>query len=141
MNAKIISTLLLVIAAVTVLVILAFRVGTGATADAVAVLQASGMTCGSCSSTITKALTSMSGVAITEVDVNGGWVIVGYDAKSVKPEALAEKVTGAGFNSKVHVVLTPEQFKQIAGRDIGGKAAKLSGCCSENGDCGRNNQS
>ena len=42
-NAKIISTSLLVIAAVTVLVVLAFRVGTGATADAVAVLQTSGM--------------------------------------------------------------------------------------------------
>jgi len=141
MNVTKISTSLLVIAAITVLVVFALRVGSGVTADSVAVLQTKGMTCGSCSSKITKALESLSGVAITEVDVTGGWVIVGYDTKSVKPEALAEKVNGAGFTSKVHVVLTPEQFKQITGRDIGGTAAKLSGCCGGNGSCGTNNQS
>ena len=141
MNTKILTTLLLVIAAITVLVVFALRVGGGAIADSVAVLQTKGMTCGSCSSKITKALETLKGVAVTEVDVNGGWVIVGYDTKSVKPGALAEKVTGAGFDSKVHVILTPEQFKQITGRDIGAKAAQLSGCCGGNGGCGTKKQS
>jgi len=135
MNAKILSTSLLVIAAVTVLVVFAFRVGTGATADSVAVLKTTGMTCGSCSSKITKALQSLKGIAVTEVDVNGGWVIVGYDTKTVKPEELAGKVTSTGFDSKVYVILTPEQYKQITGRDIGAKAAQLSGCCGGNGGC------
>jgi copper chaperone CopZ len=141
MNAKILSTSLLVIAAVTLLVVLAFRVGTGATADSVAVLKTTGMTCGSCSSKITKALQSMKGIAVTEVDVNGGWVIVGYDTKTVKPELLAEKVKGAGFGTTVHLVLTPEQFKQLTGRDIGAKAAPISGCCGKSGGCGSNKKS
>lgn len=93
MNAKTISTSFLVIAAVTVLVVFAFRVRILATADSVAVLQTTGMTCGSCSGKITKALESVKGVAVTEVDVNGGWVIVGYDTKVVKPETLAEWLT------------------------------------------------
>jgi copper chaperone CopZ len=99
------------------------------------------MTCGNCSSKITKALQSLKGIAVTEVDVNGGWVIVGYDTKTVKPELLAEKVKGAGFGSTVHLVLTPEQFKQLTGRDIGAKAAPTSGCCGKSGGCGSNKKS
>jgi copper chaperone CopZ len=140
MNAKRITTSLLVIAAITVLVVLAFRVRVGATADSVAVLRTTGMTCGSCSSKITKALESLKGVAVTEVDVEGGWVIVGYDTKDVRPESIAEEVSGAGFGSNVHVVLTPEQFKQITGREIGMKASPSGGCggCGTKGGCGSN---
>lgn len=143
MNAKRISTSLLVILAVTVLVVLAFRVRIGATADSIAVLKTAGMTCGSCSSKITRALESLKGVAVTEVDVEGGWVVVGYDTKSVKPEALAEKVNSAGFDSNVHQVLTPEQFKQITGREIGKNDSPSKGCggCGTKGGCGTNNQS
>ena len=139
MNAKKISTSFLVIAAITVLVVFAFHVRTGATADSVAVLKTTGMTCGSCSSRITKALESVKGVAVTEVDVNGGWVIVGYDQKTVKPERLAEKVSGAGFSSKVSEVLSPEQFRQITGRNVGQNAAATSGGCG--GGCGANKPS
>lgn len=141
MKAKNISTSLLVIAAVTLLVVFALRVGSGATADSIAVLKTTGMTCGSCSSKISKALESMKGIAVTEVDVNAGWVLVGYDSKTVKAQALAAKVASAGFDSKVSVILTPEQFKQMTGRDVGTKAAKLSGCCGGNGGCGTKKQS
>ena len=100
------------------------------------------MTCGSCSSKITTALESLKGVAVTEVDVEGGWVVVGYDTKTVKPESLAVKVRGTGFGSSVHVVLTPEQFKQVTGRDIGKKAAAGAGCCGgKGGGCGSKKQS
>jgi mercuric ion binding protein len=140
--AKKITTSLLVIMVLTVLVVLALRVRVGATADSIAVLKTSGMTCGSCSSKITKALESLKGVAVTEVDVEGGWVVVGYDTKDVKPESLAEKVIGVGFGSKVHVVLTPEQFKQLTGRDIGSKDTPSSGCCGgKGGGCGPNKKS
>jgi periplasmic mercuric ion binding protein len=126
-----------IVSVVTLLSVLAFYVKVGTSADSVAVLKTTGMTCGSCSSKISKALEGMKGVAVTEVDVEGGWVIVGYDTQTVKPEALAEKVNGAGFGSNVHQVLTPEQFKQITGRDIGAKAAATSGCCgSKGGGCG-----
>jgi copper chaperone CopZ len=121
----------------TVLVILgvcAFFVRIGATADAVVVLRTGGMTCGSCVSKITKALENVHGVAATEVDLQGGWVIAGYDSKLVAPERLAEKVVKTGFDSKVQMVLTPEQFRKLAGRDIG-KQAAAGGCCGS-GDCG-----
>jgi len=132
---------MIIIATVTLLSVLAFYVRIGATADSVAVLKTTGMTCGSCSSKISKSLEALNGVAVTEVDIEGGWVIVGYDTKAVKPEALAEKVTGTGFGSNVHVVLTPEQFKQITGRDIGKNASPSGGCggCgTKSGGCGSN---
>lgn len=141
MNTKRISTSLLIITIVTILAVLALRIRIGATADSVTVLKTTGMTCGSCSSKITKALESLKGVAVSEVDVEGGWVVVGYDTKTVKPEDLAAKVSSTGFRSNVHMVLTQEQFKQIAGRDIGKKALPSGGCggCgTKGGGCGSN---
>lgn len=139
MRNKILNSAVILVA-VTLLSVLAFYVRNGVTADSVAVLKTTGMTCGSCSSKITGALGSLKGVAATEVDVNGGWVIVGYDTAVLKPEALAAKVTGEGFQSTVHQVLTPEQFRQIAGRSIGQKNSAGSGCCGGSGGCGMNRQ-
>lgn len=129
---------LFIISVITILSVLAVFVRIGATADSIAVLKTTGMTCGSCSSKVAKALESLKGVAVTEVDVAGGWVVVGYDTKAVKPELLAEKVNAVGFGSIVHQVLTPEQFKQLTGRDIGNKASASGGCggCGTKGGCG-----
>jgi periplasmic mercuric ion binding protein len=135
-----IINVVVIVSVVTLLSVLAIHVRIGATADSIAVLRTTGMTCGSCSNKITKALETLKGVAVTEVDVEGGWVVVGYDTKIVKPEALAEKVNGAGFVSNVHQVLTPEQFKKITGRDIGKNASPSGGCgdCGTKGGCGAN---
>lgn len=141
---KKISTSLLIIISIAILVVLALRVRIGATADSVAVLKTTGMTCGSCSSKIAKALESLKGVAITEVDVEGGWVVIGYDTKTVKPDALAAQVNSTGFGSNVHMVLTPEQFKQMTGREIGKNASPSGGCggCgTKGGGCGSNKNS
>jgi periplasmic mercuric ion binding protein len=136
MNNKTINISMLV-AAITLLSVLAFFVKSGATADSVAVLQTTGMTCGSCSEKISKSLESLKGVAVTEVDLNGGLVIVSYDTKNIKPENLAEKVSGAGYKSSVYAVLTPEQFRQAAGRNVGEKAGQGGGCCGgKGGGCG-----
>ena len=136
-----IINIILVIVAVALLVVFAFYVRIKPTANNVAVLITAGMTCGSCSSKITKALESLKGVAVTEVDVNGGWVIVGYDTKTVKPESLAQKVSGTGFASNVYGVLTPEEFKQITGRNVGQNAAPSRGCGGgKGGGCGANKQ-
>jgi len=132
----------IVISAVALLSVLALFVRVGATADSVAILKTRGMTCGSCSSKISNALEKLKGVAVTEVDVEGGWVIVGYDTKTVKPEILAETVNGAGFASDINQILTPGQFEQITGRRIEKIAASSSGCCSgkggKGGGCGCN---
>jgi copper chaperone CopZ len=143
MKFRSIITGILVTTAAVFLVTLAMHVRIGATADSIAILKTTGMTCGSCSSRITAALEAQNGVAVTEVDVEGGWVVVGYDTKTVKPEALAEKINLAGFVSNVHQVLTPEQFKKITGRDIGKNASPSGGCggCGTKGGCGSNKNS
>ncbi|RII24970.1 MAG: copper chaperone [Geobacter sp.] len=137
MKNKVINGVILV-AVVTLLSVLAFHVRIGVTADSVAVLRTIGMTCGSCSSKITKELEREKGVAVTEVDIAGGWVIVGYDTKMVHPEKLAQKVSETGFDSKVYAVLTPKEFRQIAGREIGKSASASAGCggCGTKGGCG-----
>jgi periplasmic mercuric ion binding protein len=109
--------IILILVTVALLAVLGFYVRIGATADAVVVLKTAGMTCANCAGKITKALEAQKGVATTEVDLDGGWVI-------------------AGFASRIQAVLTPEQFKQITGRDIG-RQAKKSGCCGgKGGGCG-----
>lgn len=139
MKNKLINAAILV-TAVALVSVLGFYVKVGATADSIAVLKTTGMTCGSCSSQITKSLEAVKGVAVTEVDVEGGWVVVGYDTKTTKPDVIASKVSETGFSSSVYRVLSPEQFKQITGRDIGKKASP-GGCCGGKGGCGTNKKS
>lgn len=142
MNAKRITTMLLVMAVVSLLVMFAFRIKVAATVDSVVLLKTSGMSCGSCSRNITTALETLKGVAVSEVDVEGGWVMVGYDHRLVTPELLAEQVKAAGFGSSIAQVVTPEQFKQITGRTIGQKAVTRKGCCGVMGSgCGTSKQS
>jgi copper chaperone CopZ len=124
----------LVIAVLVILGVSAFYVRIGATADSVVVLKTSGMTCGSCAAKISKALENVRGVAATEVDLEGGLVIAGYDSKLAAPERLVQRVAAAGFTSSVQAVVTPEQFKKITGRDVGKQSAG-SGCCGSK-DCG-----
>lgn len=137
-----IATILVLASVLVLLSVLGLFVRVGVSADSVAVLKTTGMTCGSCSDTISKTLENVQGVAVTEVDVEGGWVVVGYDTKSVQPDTLAAQVNRAGFASNVHQVLTPEQFRQITGRNIGTKATATPGCCGgKGGGCGSNKKS
>ena len=144
MNKKRVSTALLLLASVAMLVALAFRVSIGATADSVAVLKTTGMTCGSCAGKITDALKPVPGVAATEVEVENGWVIVGYDTKAIQPDKLAAKVKETGYYSMVTEVITPERFKQVTGRTIGQKGTTSGGCggcgSGKGGGCGSNKQ-
>lgn len=134
--------ILIVTTVLALLSVLAYYVKAGAVADSVAVLKTTGMTCGSCSDKISKALGVLNGVVSTEVDVGGGWVVVGYDKRTIRPEVLADKVKSVGFGSGVHLVLSPEQFKQITGKDIGSKTAPASGCCGGKGaGCATKNKS
>lgn len=139
MSKKKILTAVVGVAVIALLVALGFCVRIRPAVDAVAVLKTTGMTCSSCSNTITGALNRLKGVAVTEVDVEGGWVLVGYEKKTVKPEQLTTTVREAGFASTVHMLLTPEQFKQITGRDMGKKVTS-KGCCGKDGGCGQNRQ-
>lgn len=131
-NRKIIN-LVLLLAAVSVVTVFAFFVRLGAAADAVTVLKAGGMTCGSCAGRIEKALTGKPGVASVEVDVDAGRVVVAYDSKVTRPESLAESITGIGYGSRVMQTLSPEEYKALTGRELGAKKGAATGCpcCSK----------
>ena len=128
MGKDIINISLIVIAA-AFLTLLALRVRAGATVDSVAILKSTDMTCKSCADRISKALQGTKGVAATDVDLDHGRIIVGYDTRAVKPETLAENVKRAGFDSTVQEVVTPERYRQITGRDVGTSGAARPGCC------------
>lgn len=131
-----ITNIILVLAVIVLLGIFAFSVRVNPTADNVAVLRTAGMTCGGCSNDIIKTLQAKRGVAAVEVDLNGGWVIVGYDSKKIMPDAISATVAGLGYWNKVTELLSMEQFRVITGRDLGAMVAMKSGC----GGCGNKNR-
>ncbi|HEX8960531.1 MAG TPA: heavy-metal-associated domain-containing protein, partial [Geobacteraceae bacterium] len=112
---------------VALLCAFAFSVKIRSTADAVAVLGTTGITCGDCSNAIEKALQARRGVASVEVDVQGRRVTVGYDSKETRPEDLMVALTGVGHLSRIEKVLTVEQYRSLTGRYPGGET-KGTGC-------------
>ncbi len=127
MNKRRIINMVLLLAAAVVVAICAFSVRLEAAADAVAVLKTNGMTCGSCAGRIESVLKEKAGVASVQVDVDGGRVVVAYDSKVAKPEALAESVTGIGYGSSILQTLSSEEYKALTGNG-GASAAKTGGC-------------
>jgi copper chaperone CopZ len=132
MKRRTIINLVLVVAAVTLVGLCALAVRVRPVADSVAVLSTAGMTCGGCGSRIAGTLQAQQGVAAVEVDVKGGWVTVGYDAKSIAPAAISTAVAGLGYRNRVTQLLSVDQFRRMTGR-YPGAAAGQSGCC---GNCG-----
>ena len=123
---------ILILAVATLLGVLALSVRIRPTADRVAVLKTAGMTCGGCSAAVEKTLQAKAGVASVEVDVAGGWVVVGYDSKQVSPEELATAVSGAGYRSSAERSLTVDRFRAMTGRNPGDGQSRKTGC-----GCGR----
>ncbi|ACM20903.1 heavy metal transport/detoxification domain protein [Geotalea daltonii FRC-32] len=133
---KRIINIALVLAVVALMVFLAFHVKIKRPVQEVAVLKTIGMTCGSCAGKIEKALMRLPGTAGVEVDVEGGWVLVGYQSTSAKPDTFAAAVNNEGFRSWLMEKMPIAEFKKVAGRDFGSKAVKSSYC--GNGGCGSN---
>jgi periplasmic mercuric ion binding protein len=125
--------LLLVTAAVLVIVVFAFSVRLEASADRVTVLKADGITCASCVAAINKALAAEQGVASVSVEEAAGRVVIGYDSSAVAPEALAKRVTAAGFGCRVIQTQTAEEYRKSSGSAIPVRPARQ--CC-----CGMDRQ-
>ena len=126
MKSKIANTILIILVA-AVLAALAFLVRVGAKADAVAVMDISGITCGACVDKIKRALQAEQGVASVQVDIDSGRTFVGYAADKIKPGTIAAKVAGLGFTGRIVEVSSLAKFKaghknMAAGREI------TSGC-------------
>lgn len=125
-----ITNTLLIILVIAALAALAFLVRVGAKADTVAVLDISGMTCGSCVAKVKKALQAEHGIVSVNVDIDSGRAVVGYAAEKIKPAAIAATVAGLGFTCRLVEVSSLAKFKSMHG-DMAVGPARTSGCdCS-----------
>ena len=125
MKNKIINIALLLMA-IAVLTVLALSIRVKIKHDSVVVLRTLGMTCSSCADKITKALEIRKGVASTEVDTDAGRVIVWYDSHAVKPESLAQSLTGAGYGSSILVSMPADKYRAMTGKS--GATRTMTGC-------------
>lgn len=81
-------------------------------------INVNGMTCGSCTSTVTRALQAIPGVSEVNVSLTPGQATVKYDENVTSPRQLKSAVTAAGYG-----VGMPDA---TAAQPVKGKG----GCCS-----------
>ena len=60
-------------------------------------LKVAGMTCGGCTSSVTKALKAVAGVGDVNVSLAAGEATVQYDERLTSPDRLKSAVKGAGY--------------------------------------------
>jgi copper chaperone len=78
-------------------------------------LKVTGMTCGGCVTTVTRALKGMGGVGDVKVSLPGGDATVQYDERLTSPEKLKLTITGAGYG--------------VGGTKSAKAESSKSGCC------------
>jgi len=104
-----------------------------ASANAIALLQANGMTCGSCSQKITQALTKHPGVAEVTVDITAGLIEVQFDSRQTNPATLAANVNTLGYPTAVAYV---QPIKGAAKAPADASGCGTGGC----GNCNKKQQ-
>ena len=80
------------------------------------VLNVTGMTCGGCTGSVTKALKGVDGVGEVKVSLSTGEAKVQFDEQRVSPAQLKAAVTQAGY--------------AVADSNADQKPKSKSGCCS-----------
>ena len=83
--------------AVASAMVLALGLATAFAATKTATIRVSGMKCGSCSSSVAKALKATAGVQNAEVSHEKGEVVITYDDEKVTEAKLREVINGTGF--------------------------------------------
>ena len=63
-------------------------------------IRVSGMKCGNCSSSVTKALKATGGVQDAQVDHAKGEAVITYDDEKVTEAKLREVINGTGFKAE-----------------------------------------
>jgi len=62
-----------------------------------ALLKVTGMTCGGCTSSVTRALKAINGVGDVRVSLDAGEATVQFDQRLTSPDQLKSAVKGAGY--------------------------------------------
>ena len=83
--------------AVASAMVLALSLATAFAATKTATIRVSGMKCGSCSSSVAKALKATAGVQNVEVSYEKGEAVITYDDEKVTEAKLREVINGTGF--------------------------------------------
>ena len=84
------------------------------------ILKVTGMTCGGCTSAVTRALVAVDGVHNVNVSFAGGEAKVDFDENMTSPEKLIAAVQEAGYGVNEDIGVLRAEEKQIEGK---------SGCC------------
>ena len=78
-------------------------------------LKVTGMTCGGCTSTVTRTLKSMPGVDDVNVSLSAGEATVQYDEQVTSPDQMKSAVEGAGYG--------------VDGTNSASRRQSKGGCC------------
>lgn len=78
-------------------------------------IKVTGMTCGGCTSNVTRALTAHSGVNDVNVSLATGKVTVQYDEKLTSPEQLKSVIKLAGYGVDASNTMQQDKVKQAKG--------------------------
>lgn len=62
-------------------------------------IKVTGMTCGGCTSKVTRALKAIAGVGDVDVSLSAGQATVQYDESVTSPAQLKSAVTGVGYGA------------------------------------------
>lgn len=76
-------------------------------------INVKGMTCGGCTSSVTKALKAINGVDDVAVSLSNGKVTVQYDEKLTSPEQLKSAVIEAGYGIDASNTTQQPQGKRL----------------------------
>lgn len=76
-------------------------------------INVKGMTCGGCTSSVTKALRAINGVDDVAVSLSNGKVTVQYDEKLTSPEQLKSAVIEAGYGIDASNTTQQTQGKRL----------------------------
>lgn len=63
-------------------------------------IKVSGMTCGGCTSSVTRVLSALPGVEKAEATLDPGQAVVSFDPARVSREALCAAIDDAGFEAE-----------------------------------------
>ena len=86
--------------AVASALVLALGLATAFAATKTATIRVSGMKCGSCSSSVAKALKATAGVQDVAVNYEKGEAVITYDDEKVTEAKLREVINGTGFKAE-----------------------------------------
>ena len=78
-------------------------------------IKVTGMTCGGCSSNVTKALNAVNGAVNVNVSLSDANATVEYDEKLTSPEQLKQAIKEAGYGVDSTESSTPSSGKGCCG--------------------------